>query len=170
MLIPDTTEEESNAQALADRREGEDVDADVVAAVHEAVLVVAVTALSPQLTAVVKQLAHGHGPGDGAQQPDQQPLNAQGQAPDLKISGAANIDHCSVYNITEGSTQRRVAVRVGMLARKVMHMVRKNEMRNTGRNTQSESHLPGRAELSSEKMTESVSGRLTGTGMQEQLR
>ena len=67
MLIPDTTEEESNAQALADRREGEDVDADVVAAVHEAVLVVAVTALSPQLTAVVKQLAHGHGPRDGAQ-------------------------------------------------------------------------------------------------------
>ena len=97
MLIPDTTEEESNAQALADRREGEDVDADVVAAVHEAVLVVAVTALSPQLTAVVKQFAHGHGPRDGAQQPDQQPLNAQGQAPDLKISGAANFDHCSVH-------------------------------------------------------------------------
>ena len=136
-------------------------------------LVVSVTALPPQLTAVVKQLAHGHGPGDGAQQSDHQPLNAQGQAPDLKISRAANIDHCNTgCNFTEGSTQRRVAVRVGMLARKVMHMVRKNEMRNTGRNTQSESHLPGRAELSSEKITESVAGRgrLTGTGMQEQLR
>ena len=68
---------------------------------------------------------------------------------------------------TPGSTHLRVAVRVGMLARNVMHIVRKKEMRNTGRNTQSESHFPGLAELSSEKMTE-PSGRLTG--MQEQLR
>ena len=133
-------------------------------------LVVAVTALPPELTRVVKQLAHGHGPGDGAQQSDQQPLDAQSQAPDLEIIRELDKSIIEVCDLTEGSTHRRVAVRVGMLARKVMHMVRKNEMRNTGRNTQSESHLPGRAELSSEKMTEAESGRLTGIGMQEQLR
>ena len=86
-MLPDTTEEESYAEALADRGEGEDVDADVVAAVHEAVLVVAVTPLPPQLTAVVKQFAHGHGAGDGAQQSDEQPLDAQGQAPNLEMMG-----------------------------------------------------------------------------------
>ena len=78
---PDTTEKKRNAEALADGCEGEDVDADDVAAVHEAVLVAAVTALPPQLARVVKQLAHGHGAWDGAEQSDQQPLDAQRQTP-----------------------------------------------------------------------------------------
>ena len=42
--------------------------------------------------------------------------------------------------LTEGSTHLSVAVRDGMLARNVMHMVRKNETRNTGRKTQFDSH------------------------------
>ena len=65
------------------------------------------------------------------------------------------------YLLTEGSTQRRVAVRLGMLARNVISMVRKNEMRNTGRNRQSDLQVPGLAEA-----------RLGSpmTGMQVQLR
>ena len=42
-----------------------------------------------------------------------------------------------------GSTQRRVAVRVGMLARKVTNMVRKREARKMGRRGQEAGQGPG---------------------------
>ena len=77
------------------------------------------------------------------------------------------LDKRKFYLLTEGSTQRRVAVRVGMLARNVINIVRKNEMRNTGRNIQSDLQVPGMAEVREEKVD---SPRSPSTGMQVQLR
>ena len=45
---------------------------------------------------------------------------------------------------TEESTHRSVAVSVGMLAMKVMSMVKKKEVRKTGSREQEEGHNPGR--------------------------
>ena len=46
-------------------------------------------------------------------------------------------------NLALGSTQRSVAVRVGMLARKVTNMVRKREARKMGRRGQEAGQGPG---------------------------
>ena len=54
-----------------------------------------------------------------------------------------------------------------MLARNVINIVRKNEMRNTGRNIQSDLQVPGMADVKEEK-TESPGS--ASTGMQLQLR
>ena len=48
-------------------------------------------------------------------------------------------------NLALGSTQRSVAVRVGMLARKVTNMVRKREARKIGRRGQEAGQGPGMA-------------------------
>ena len=77
---PDATEEKCNAESLTDDGEGEDVTADVLAAVDDAVLVGAVTARPPLLAGVVEQFPHGDWARDGAEQSDQQPLNTQSQA------------------------------------------------------------------------------------------
>ena len=77
---PDAAEEKCNAEPLTDDGEGEDVGADVLAAVDDAVLVGAVTARPPLLAGVVEQFPHGDWPRDGAEQSDQQPLNTQSQA------------------------------------------------------------------------------------------
>ena len=77
---PDATEEKCNAESLADDGEGEDVTADVLAAVEDAVLVGAVAARPPLLAGVVEQFAHGHWTRYGAKQSDQQPLDTQSQA------------------------------------------------------------------------------------------
>ena len=82
---PDATEEKCNAESLADDGEGEDVTADVLAAVDDAVLVGAVTASPPLLTGVVEQFPHGHWTRDGAKQSDQQPLDTQSQAAGKKM-------------------------------------------------------------------------------------
>ena len=54
-----------------------------------------------------------------------------------------------------------------MLARNVINIVRKNEMRNTGRNMQSDLQVPGMAEEREEKV---VLSPRSPTGMQVQLR
>ena len=77
-------------------------------------------------------------------------------------------DMRKIYLLTEGSTQRRVAVRVGMLARNVINMVRKKETRNTGRNMQSDLQVPGIAAMMEEVVV--ASPRSVSTGMQVQLR
>ena len=77
---PDPAEEKCNAESLADDGEGEDVAADVLTAVDDAVLVGPVTARPPLLAGVVEQFPHGDWTRDGAEQSDQQPLNTQSQA------------------------------------------------------------------------------------------
>ena len=80
-MLPDTAEEKCNTESLADDGEGEDIAADVVTAVDDAVLVGAVTAFLPLLTGVVEELPHGYRARYRAQHSDDQPLDAQGQAP-----------------------------------------------------------------------------------------
>ena len=76
---PDATEEKCNAESLADDGQGEDVGADVLTAVDEAVLVGPVTTRPPLLAGVVEEFAHGHRARYGPQQTDEQPLDPQGQ-------------------------------------------------------------------------------------------
>ena len=78
--LPDTAEEKCNAESLADDGEGEDVAADVLTAVDDAVLVGSVTACPPLLAGVIEQFPHGDWTRDRAQQSDEQPLNTQSQA------------------------------------------------------------------------------------------
>ena len=54
---------------------------------------------------------------------------------------------------TEGSTHRNVAVRLGMLARNVIIIVKKNDVRNTGNSEQDVGHRPGRASSRSESVS-----------------
>lgn len=53
--------------------------------------------------------------------------------------------HCTprARDLTAGSTHRRVAVSVGMLAMKVISIVKKKEVRNIGNREQVEGHRPG---------------------------
>ena len=90
---PDATEEKCNAESLADDGEGEDVTADVLAAVEDAVLVGAVAARPPLLAGVVEQFAHGHWTRDGAKQSDQQPLDTQSQTAGEKMLILNNLDN-----------------------------------------------------------------------------
>ena len=76
---PNAAEEKCNAEGLTDDGEGEDSAADVVAAVDDAVLVGPVTSLPPLLAGVVEEFAHGDWARDGAEQSDQQPLDAEGE-------------------------------------------------------------------------------------------
>lgn len=68
---PDTAEEKCNAETLADDGEGEDVAADVLTAVDDAVLVCAVTTRPPLLAGVVEEFPHGDRTRDGAEQSDE---------------------------------------------------------------------------------------------------
>ena len=83
---PDATEEKCNAESLADDGEGEDVGADVLTAVDEAVLVGPVTTRPPLLAGVVEEFAHGHRARYGPQQTYEQPLDPQGQTGPEEIS------------------------------------------------------------------------------------
>jgi hypothetical protein len=65
---------------------------------------------------------------------------------------------------TEGSTQRRVAVRLGMFARNVIIIVKKNEVRNTGRREQEVGQRPGAASIRSAPLSMSSRGGGGGGG------
>ena len=69
-------------------------------------------------------------------------------------------------NLALGSTQRSVAVRVGMLARKVTNMVRKREARKMGRSGQEAGQGPGVATWLGGKRSKEVDEE---GGMHEQL-
>ena len=72
-------------------------------------------------------------------------------------------------NLALGSTQRSVAVRVGMLARKVTNMVRKREARKMGRSGQEAGQGPGVATWLGGKRSKEEEEVDEEGGMHEQL-
>ena len=72
-------------------------------------------------------------------------------------------------NLALGSTQRSVAVRVGMLARKVTNMVRKREARKMGRSGQEAGQGPGVATWLGGKRSKEDEEVDEEGGMHEQL-
>ena len=94
-------------------------------------------------TCEVKEFAHGNRTRDCTKKTDHQPLDPKGQRPyELIVIMMVKIILIFEY-LALGSTQRRVAVRVGMLARKVTNMVRKREARKMGRRGQEAGQGPG---------------------------